>query len=206
MKYSSAEVKSGILITLSFFLLLALIFVIGGQVKGDTREWTVRFGYVAGLDKNAPVYFAGREVGKITGIEIVQGGVRPVLLTVKVLDTIILRKDTEAYVDTLGMMGEKFLELSPGTATQPELAPGDVIEGLDPIPMHVMIRKMNMLADLMEELTRELNPMMKGIGGMIKGHEEEIAKTISNLHETSSNVRDLTSELKEHPWRLVRKG
>ncbi|HTL47472.1 MAG TPA: MlaD family protein [Verrucomicrobiae bacterium] len=206
MKYSAAEVKSGILITLSLVLFLALTFVVGGTMTGKTREWKVRFGYISGLELNAPVYFAGKEVGKVTDIEILSGDVRPVVLTAKISDKIILRKDTQGFIDTLGLMGEKFLELSPGTAGQPELTGGEAIPGLDPIPMHVMIRKMNMLADLMEELTRELNPMLKDMNGMLSGHQEEIAKTIANAQEISANIRDMTQDLKYHPWRLVRKG
>ena len=206
MKYSSAEVKSGILITLSLVLFLVLTFVVGGTMAPDSREWKVRFGYIAGLEKNAPIYYAGKEVGKVTSIDILPGDLRPVVLTAKVDSSIILRKDSQGFVDTLGLMGEKFLEITPGTAEAPQLTEGESIEGVDPVPMHVMVRKMNMLADLMEELTRELNPMMKQVGGLLSGHEEEIAKTIANLHETSANIRDMTHDLKFRPWRLVRKG
>ena len=35
---------------------------------------------------------------------------------------------------------------------------------------------------------------------------EEISKSIGNLHEVTANLRDMTADLKLHPWRLVRKG
>jgi len=205
MKYSSAEVKSGFLIVLSMGLLIGLCFAVGGSVSGKSRDWQVRFGYISGLEKNAPVYYAGHEVGKVSGIEIIPSAERSVLLTLRMKESIQLRSDSDAFVDTLGLMGEKFLEVTPGSIGSPDLDSGSVLEGTDPIPVHVMVRKMNLLADLMEDLTLQLNPMIEKLNGFMTGHEEEIAKTLANLQETSANVRDMTHDLKFRPWRLVRK-
>ena len=206
MKYTSSEVKSGFLILLSLGLLLALCFAVGGAVSGDTREFKVRFGYISGLEKNAPVYYAGHEVGKVVDIQVQGSEPRPVMITARLSMSAVVRSDSQGFVDTLGLMGEKFLEITPGTPGQPELQTGQTVEGVDPIPVHVMVRKMDHLADLMDEMVSELNPVMAQVNLMVKGHEEELSKTISNIHETSANVRDLTQELKHHPWRLVRKG
>ena len=83
---------------------------------------------------------------------------------------------------------------------------GKVIQGVDPIPMHVLIRKMNLLADEVAEMTDSLNPLLKTMNDVVGGNKEEISKSISNLHEVSANLRDMTSDLKFRPWRLVRKG
>ena len=206
MSYSGNEVKSGLLITIAFVLLIALTFVVGNHLAGETRDFQVKFAYVAGLEKNAPVYYAGVEVGKVQGIEVVRGEEKPVLLTVGILSDIMLRTDSVAYIDTLGMMGEKFVELTPGTATSDFLAPGAAVEGVDPIPMHAMTRKMNLLAERMDELTFSLNPLVARMDHFLEGSEEDIAKMIANLEETSANVRDMTNDLKYRPWRLIRKG
>jgi len=41
---------------------------------------------------------------------------------------------------------------------------------------------------------------------VVGGNKEEISKSIGNLQEVSSNLRDMTADLKLRPWRLVRKG
>ena len=204
--YSSSEIKSGFFILATIAILLALTFVVGGYFKGGTDEWKVRFGYLNGLEDNAPVYYAGHEVGKVEKIEILRGDPRPVLVTVKIKPEAYLRKDTVAYIDTLGMMGEKFLELSIGSPKAPALPVGSVVEGVDPIPMHVMIRKMNLLADEMSQMADRLNPLLNTTGSILKGHQEEISKSISNLHEITANLRDMTYDLKLRPWRLLRKS
>ncbi|MBU9889189.1 MAG: MCE family protein [Candidatus Omnitrophica bacterium] len=204
--YSSSEIKSGFFVLVAIVLLLAMTFVVGGFFKGGANVWQVRFGYLNGLEDNAPVYYAGHEVGKVDKIQIIPGEPRPVLVTVKVSSEAYLRQDSVAYIDTLGMMGEKFIELSQGSQDAPAKAPGTEIEGNDPIPMHVLIRKMNLLADEVSRLTETLNPLLASTGRLVEGNEESLAKSINNLHEISANLRDMTHDLKQRPWRLVRKG
>lgn len=204
--YSSSEIKSGLFVLITIIMLLVLTFVVGGFFKGGACEWKIRFGYLNGLGDNAPVYYAGHEVGKVDRIEILKGEPRPILVTVKISPKAYLRKDTGAYIDTLGMMGEKFVELSTGSQGAPALASGTIIEGTDPIAMHVLIRKMNLLADQMEKMVGSLNPLLSDVNHLVEGHQEELAKSIANLHEVTANLRDMTADLKHRPWRLLRKG
>ncbi|HXV28660.1 MAG TPA: MlaD family protein [bacterium] len=206
MTYSAQEVKAGSLVTLSLLLLLGLTFIVGNFMGGKTQTWQIRFGYISGLKKDAPVYFAGHEVGKVDRIEIVKGEERPVYVTVRITDEVRLRENSEAYVDTLGLMGEKFVELTPGSNSASFLEKGRQIQGTDPIPMYLLVQQMNLLATRMDEMTENLNPMFEQMNSMMKGHDEELAKMIANFHETSANIRDMTHNLKFHPWRLVRKG
>jgi len=204
--YSSSEIKSGFFVLVTIILLLVLTFVVGGYFKKGGDEWKVQFGYLNGLSDEAPVYYAGREVGKVDHIEILPGEPRPVMVTVKISKEAFVRKDSVAYIDTLGMMGEKFIEISIGSQDAPAMEAGQVIKGQDPIPMHVLIRKMNLLADEVTQMTDSLNPLLKTTNDIVEGNKEEIAKSISNLHEVTANLRDMTADLKLHPWRLIRKG
>jgi len=229
--YSSAEVKSGVFITLSILLLLGLLVIVGRFMSGETHTYQVRFGYISGLEEKAPVYYAGREAGKVTKIAIFSGEERPVLVTVAIASHVKLRDDSQAYVDTLGLMGEKFVELTPGSGAAGFRENTEVVEGTDPIPMHLIVRKMNLLADRMDELTTSLNPLVNRmdhimaehgdemgglidnlnsatgtVDGLLTDKRSELADAISKLNETATNVRDMTEDLKTHPWRLLRKN
>ncbi len=227
--YTDAEVKSGIFITLSLVLLAGLIVIIGRLMAGDTHDYSVRFGYVNGLEMNAPVFYAGHEVGKVTSISVLENEDRPIQVQVSVARNVKLRDDSRAYIDTLGMMGEKFVELTPGSTASPERDSKNEIEGTDPIPMHRLVSKMDLLADRMDELTTSLNPMMtrldellaeskdditglienlNGVSGNVQEltGSNELAETLENLNETSANLRDMTAELKAKPWKLLKSG
>jgi len=206
MTYSAAEVKSGLLIAVSLVLLFALTFLIGGFMGGGMQTWQIQFGYVSGLEKNAPVYYAGHEVGKVDRIEVLANEDRPILLTLRIANKIQLREDSQSFIDTLGLMGEKFVELTPGSSQTSLLEKGSTIQGTDPVPMYLLIQQMNLLANRMDEMTASLNPMMKHFNEMLSGHQEELSRMVANFHETSANLRDMTHDLKYRPWRLIRKG
>ncbi len=205
MSYSKEEVQSGILITVSVALLTGLTFMVGHFTAGKNQTWQVEFGYISGLEKNAPVRFAGYEVGKVLNIEARPSQAKPILITLSMDPAIVVRNDMQATIDTLGMMGEKFLELSPGKPDASPLAKGKTIAGTDPIPMHLLVRKMNLMADRMDQLTASLNPMMERLNGLMNAHSEDLGLIIANLQETSANVRDMTHDLKFRPWRLLRR-
>ncbi|MFZ5801987.1 MAG: MlaD family protein [Candidatus Omnitrophota bacterium] len=203
--YSSSEVKSGVLIFVSIALLLGLTFVVGKFLTGETLNYQVAFGHAGGLENKAPVYFAGHEVGKVNSIEVRRGLEKPVWVTVSIRKDIELKEDSKAYIDTLGLMGEKFVELSPGTLASKPVPPGGQVTGVDPVPMHLLVSKMNVLADRMDILSHSLIPMTESLNDIMELHEEDIHKTIANLHEISANIRDMTHDLKYRPWRLIRR-
>lgn len=198
MAYSSSEVKSGILITAAIALLIFLTFRVGDFSKGKTVLRKIQFGYVSGLKENAPVHFAGHEVGRVSKIETVPGKEKPILVTLKLPEGVELHEDSRAFIDILGLMGEKFVELTPGSPESPFLNPEAVIPSEDPVRMYLLIQKMDRIADQMDAMSASLEPLFRT-------HQEDISKIIGNFQETSANLRDMSSELKSHPWKLIRK-
>lgn len=205
MKYSGAEVKSGILIFITIVLLFGITFLVGKFTAGSTTVWKIRFGYIGGLEEKSPVHYAGRQVGKVQSIQILPGEARPVLVSIRISSEVKIRTDSKAYIDTLGLLGEKFVEITTGDVKSPDLAANGLIEGVDPVPIYQMMQKMDVLADQMEELMKIMNPMLLQMNGYLSGEGENIAKIIANTHEISANLRDMTRDLKYRPWRLVRK-
>lgn len=206
MRYSTAEVKSGFLIITSIILLVGLTFLVGRYTTGPLHTYHIDFSYISGLEENAPVYYGGHEVGRVKRIEVIPHQERPIRVTVEVPSHVLLTEASEAHIDTLGLMGEKFVELSLNAADAPRIAPGGYVRGVDPIPMYLLVEKANLLADRMDRLTESLVPLVERLEHLTTGQEEQIAKTIANIHETSANLRDMTYELKFHPWKLIRKS
>jgi phospholipid/cholesterol/gamma-HCH transport system substrate-binding protein len=101
-------------------------------------------------------------------------------------------------VDTLGLLGEKFISLTSGSPTAPLLEPGGVLKGNEPTPIHQMITQMN-------DLTGNLVPLTEKTNRLLEGHEKDIEVILTNLNEASGNLKDMTSDLKKHPWKLLRK-
>src|SRR5271169_342763 len=91
------------------------------------------FDTVAGLDDKSAVRVAGVRVGKVAGIKLRPDGKAEV--TLEIDKDVQLHSNANAKVANLGLLGEKYIELDPGTITNPLISsgqPGVVLRGSQP--------------------------------------------------------------------------
>jgi len=100
-------------------------------VGGDVYEVVAQFNSASGLKPGSAIEIAGVEVGRVRAITLKQDRAA---VTLAVNNSVKLYTDTIASIKTRGIIGEKFLAISPGGGGDP-LKPGDTIRdtesGLD---------------------------------------------------------------------------
>ena len=100
-------------------------------IGGNVYEVVAQFNTASGLKPGSSVEIAGVEVGRVRAIALEEDRAE---VTLAVNDKVKLYTDTIASIKTRGIIGEKFLALSPGGGGDP-LKPGDTIRdtesGLD---------------------------------------------------------------------------
>lgn len=100
-------------------------------IGGDVYEVVAQFNTASGLKNGSSVEIAGVEVGRVRAITLNEDRAAVILA---VDNKVKLYTDTIASIKTRGIIGEKFLALSPGGGGDP-LKPGDTIRdtesGLD---------------------------------------------------------------------------
>lgn len=100
-------------------------------IGGDVYEVVAQFNTASGLKPGSSIEIAGVEVGRVRAITLKEDRAAVLLAVDK---TVKLYTDTIASIKTRGIIGEKFLALSPGGGGDP-LQPGDTIRdtesGLD---------------------------------------------------------------------------
>src|SRR5574340_444008 len=126
-----AKLKIGIVISIALLTLLLTAVFTGNianilspkeLIKIDIRD-------AAGLRTGSPVWFAGIEVGSVKSIDLSpQYGI---IVTVSVNRDVMgyLKKDSHATVQTMGLLGDKYVELSSGSPAAPGLRSGEILEG-----------------------------------------------------------------------------
>ena len=100
-------------------------------IGGNVYEVVAQFNTASGLKPGSAVEIAGVEVGRVRVIALNEDRAA---VTLAVNNNVKLYTDTIASIKTRGIIGEKFLALSPGGGGDP-LKPGDTIRdtesGLD---------------------------------------------------------------------------
>ena len=133
MEKTKLELVVGAFVLVGILCLAYLSIKLGKleMVGGDVYEVQAQFNSASGLKPGTAVEIAGVEVGRIRGITLIEDRAKVVLA---VNSTVKLYTDTIASIKSRGIIGEKFLSLSPGGGGDP-LKPGDTIRdtesGLD---------------------------------------------------------------------------
>ncbi len=130
MKKSTIELYVGIFVIIGLVCSAYLVTEIGQLKTRDNYSVFAYFSSVAGLKKGASVEMAGVKIGSVTSV---------VLDTEKLLakvelsinKKVKLSEDVIASVKTSGIIGDKYISLSPG-ASDETLAPGDTIFNTEP--------------------------------------------------------------------------
>ena len=81
-----------------------------------------------GIRSGSPILIAGVEVGRVEQIALKDYEAQVVL---KIQPGIVLQKDSIASIKTKGLIGEKYIEITPGGAEQ-TLGPNGVIRDTEP--------------------------------------------------------------------------
>ena len=192
MQVFRSEIKVGLLVVTSFIL-----FVIGIFVVSDVRSlWdkkktlVILFHYADGITVGSPVWYAGFEVGGVKDIRIASGVADRIAITVKISPDARVRKDSRAEIRSLGMMGAKYVEISPGSAESPELTSGDVLEGKSPAALSEIIETGGKVASGLVELIGQAKELVFEVR-----NEYSIKETIQNANALVVQLKENTADL-----------
>lgn len=128
MKKMTLEMIVGLFL-LAGFASFAWISIKMGDIKmfmDETYPVTARFISISGLKEGASIELAGVKVGKVSRIEL-DGGEYEAVVHLDISKKVDLTDDSIASIRTSGIIGDRFIKLTPG-GSEIYLEPGDVIE------------------------------------------------------------------------------
>lgn len=206
MKNVTNEIKVGVMVIASVIVLLVLFYKMGNfDFTKEGYQVNVSFGFAGGIAKNAPVRLLGVEVGKVEKIDLQYGEETKVLLTLWLDEAAQLKMDAKAHVSSLGLMGEKYIELNPGSAKTPPLQPGSVIVGEDPFQMETFTKSSGEIIEKLSKALTDIRSLTTNVDGMVTDNRDEIQKILVNVECTTDNLKELSGDLKRNPWKILTK-
>jgi phospholipid/cholesterol/gamma-HCH transport system substrate-binding protein len=127
MKKSSIELGVGIFVLIGFVCVGYLTIRLGKMefFKDEHYYLNARFQSVTGLKAGANIEIAGVKVGLVDSISL-DLKEQVALVQLKIRKDVVLTDDVIASVKTSGLIGDKYIKLSPGGSDE-ILEPGDTI-------------------------------------------------------------------------------
>ncbi|MFP4033964.1 MAG: outer membrane lipid asymmetry maintenance protein MlaD [Desulfovermiculus sp.] len=109
-------------------------------LRTDTYPVKARFNSVSGLKVGNEVQIAGVSVGKVENIEL-ESDRFVAVVTMSIDQDVTLSDDSMAAVKTSGLIGDKYISISPGGSGM-ELEPGEmIIDTQSPIDVEELVGK-----------------------------------------------------------------
>lgn len=153
------QVRLGIFVLVVFSALAVIVLFLTreGGLLTTTYRLHADFDGIAGLTENAPVYLAGNHVGRVSSIYFrgpeADKAIR-VELEVDSRVAELIRSDSQATIQTIGLLGDKYVALSLGSTGAPELPEGVALETVEPLDFEELAVEGRQLLRHLTELAR----------------------------------------------------
>ncbi|MBI4526465.1 MAG: MCE family protein [Deltaproteobacteria bacterium] len=197
-----SQIRVGSLVFLSLFLLGAVILFMGKEKRlfENRVPFDVHFSRTVGLRVGAPISLGGVTVGSVENLSFPRDVHQNyIVVRVKIVGEVAprIRKSMVARIRSLGLLGDKYIELSGGGPSSEPLAPGGVIASVDPIDYEAILGEGGDLVENFTEIANSLKNILrsveegKGLLGQVfaPGQESKWRDTAENLREASGSLR-----------------
>jgi phospholipid/cholesterol/gamma-HCH transport system substrate-binding protein len=195
-------------------LVVTLLWLAGAQYSQEYAYFQTSFkGPVTGLGDGTTVRYNGIEVGRVTELKFDPNDPQKVIVKLQLKPDLHIRRDSEATIESEGLTGGSYVEISGGTKKAPELtAPPGQIPVIKSSPSTLqqlaqsapqLVAKLNVAADRVNELLNDKNRKAFGdilnnlsmTTGTIAKRSGDIDSAIANFSEVSKSLAQSSKQI-----------
>ncbi len=130
------KLRVGVFVLVALVVGIGMVYALGARARLFEARYTVHadFSEVGGLNEGATVRLAGVQIGRVKAVNLPSepGGKVRVDLAIAKQFANRVRKNSVARIETQGLLGDRIVEITVGTADAPPTKDGDVIVARDP--------------------------------------------------------------------------
>lgn len=132
------------------------------------------FEQVAGLAVGQPVWLSGLEIGLVEGLQLADPGSNRIRVTLAIQTRYQdwVRSDSTALLETKGLLGDRIVNITPGSVEAGVLQNGDTIQTVAPVDLFEVVggagKIIASVDGLVQEFTKLTASLMQGEGSLGK--------------------------------------
>lgn len=219
MRSRALQIKVGILVLVAAAVLVGFIFALGHFSTSKGRIIYVDFNFVGNLAEGAPVKVSGIKVGKVKEIEFLAGRYdskvkRRVFVRLKLWvenrAVRVIRTDSQFYINTQGVLGEQYVEITPGNLDDKQskqIPEGAIRRGTDPPRADLIVSRLYTFLDQVTDLlTKERNTLVSAVKSgarsldtldkMLQENRTRVSKLLDDADRLTLEVTEVTTRVK----------
>lgn len=216
---SRLELKVGIFVFFGFIILM--IFVISlGNFKARLKSQNINFlfHFANGVRVGAPIRFAGYDIGEVKALSLLADpakGEVSVRMVGWVRSEVKIPVDSSVWINTLGLLGEKYIEIMPGKDFKHLVKAEETLIGHDPMASQEMMTMLKDTVDRIDSVAAGITNKEGTIGkllytdelyqellGITRGMQDSITNLNTSVTTISQGFEGLISDIRAHPWKL----
>ena len=190
----TTEVKVGLFVIISLLLLIYMTATVGKWNFGKDKGYRVlvKLDSAAGLLKDTPVKVLGVTKGRVVSLEL-DGN--KALVTMRLPREFVLPEDSLVYVRSEGLLGERYIEVKPGTANRTAVKDGgELPQGAPSADIDQLFAELSDVATGIKNLTQIITRPAEGGAGEA-AQRGALQSIITNLEETSRSLNNVSKRL-----------
>jgi phospholipid/cholesterol/gamma-HCH transport system substrate-binding protein len=177
----ATTVRVGIFVLVSLAVFLGIIYMLGARARLFEARYTLaaEFTEVGGLQEGATVRLAGVQIGRVSAVALPPQPGGKVRVEMKIAKQFAdrIRQDSEARIQTQGLLGDRIVEITVGSAQTAAVQPGETLRSRDPVDIsHIIgegagvVRSVAALTDSFRQVAEEFQAsrVMQDLGETVK--------------------------------------
>ena len=191
---ATAEFKVGLFVLVCIGIVAAMSLQVNNDptVGGKGKHYEALLGNANGIVKNSNVKMAGIPVGIIKSIELEDGKAKVNLV---VSGKLRVAQDASLEIKPNGILGDKYLELKPGSASSPRTSRngGMITHVVDQGSFDVLLGQLGKITGDIGIVTENLRKAMSGDGD----DSSPVGRILQNIEDLTADMRDITGDNKD---------
>ncbi len=206
-KKFSREFSVGLLALLALGLMVLFGWLMGAWRPFSSEvRYRVLYGFAGGVEVGSPVRVSGVKVGRVENIHFlapgeIEGVSLEMVITVANRAAPLVREDSKFFVNMAGIIGERYVEVSPGTSSASPLKPEARIRGEDPPRIDQLLSQGYGVFGKIQEFLEANEDVISEFLGQAKGLMNDANKFLKHrdrekLYVLLDNMVAITADMK----------
>jgi phospholipid/cholesterol/gamma-HCH transport system substrate-binding protein len=204
----TTEIRVGIFLLVGLALVGGLILKYGKYESAGKKTYDIGvvFPSVGGIVQEASVMYAGITIGKVKNIQHQENGKMQARLTLALYKGNRVRRDAKFVINQSGLLGDRYVDVVPMTATAPYIEPGETVNGSTSVDFTEAIRSAVEILHQARRTIEQVETAVQRIDGAVQRVDEgllntqnlnRVTATLENIQITTSNAVALTTSLRD---------